>query len=59
MHKCLQDNGRFYSEANFIFQDVMPKWPNFRLMLCGHHRGTLTRTDWFDDDGDGEKERSG
>ena len=58
MHKCLQDNGRFYTEANYIFQDVMPKWPNFRLMLCGHHRGTLTRTDWFDDDGDGEKERS-
>ena len=57
MHKCLQDDGRFYSEAKMIYQDVMPKWPNFRLMLCGHMRGALTRTD-FDDDGDGKQERS-
>ena len=58
MHKCLQEDGRFFTEAKMIYQEVMPKWPNFRLMLCGHMRGTRTRTDWFDDDGDGEKERS-
>ena len=39
MHKCLQEDGRFYTEANYIFQDVMPKWPNFRLT------GTAKRND--------------
>ena len=58
MHRGVEEDGHFFPEAKNIFQDVMPKWPNFRLMLCGHMRGTYTRTDWFDDDGDGEKERS-
>ena len=58
MHRGVEEDGHFFPEAKNIFQDVMPKWPNFRLVLCGHMRGTCTRTDWFDDDGDGEKERS-
>ena len=32
--------------------------PNFRLILCGHQRGSMIRTEWFDDDGDGENDRS-
>ena len=58
MHVGLQEDGRFFSQARTVFQEVMPNCPTFRLLLCGHMRGTLTRTDWFDDDKDGREERS-
>jgi len=58
MHKGLQEDGRFFTEARALYREVMPHCPTFRLLLCGHMRGTLTRTDWFDDDGDGVQERS-
>ncbi len=58
MHKGLQDDGRFFTESRTIFREVMPQCPTFRLLLCGHMRGTITRTDWFDDDRDGKDDRS-
>ena len=58
MHFGLQPEGRFSGQAKELFENIFPDYPNARLLLCGHMRGTLRRTDWFDDDGDGEKERS-
>ena len=58
VHKGLQPDGDFTKETLSLFRRVMPLWPNFRLVLCGHERGTLMRTDWFDDDGDETPERS-
>ena len=58
LHKGLQETGAFTKETRAIFLDVMPGCPNFRLILCGHQRGSMTRTEWFDDDGNGEPERS-
>ena len=58
MHKALQEDGSFFGDARRIYLSVMPSAPNFRLLLCGHLRGTQTRIDSFDDDGDGEAERT-
>ena len=57
-HYGLQTNLRYSGQANEVVEKVVPYYPNMRLLLCGHEHGTLMRTDWFDDDGDGEKERS-
>lgn len=58
MHKGLQEDGRFFSCAKVIFEKVMPENPGFRLLLCGHMRGAIQRTDWFDDSKDGKNDRS-
>ena len=58
MHAVLKDDGRFFAFPKELWKRVMPAYPNFRLMLCGHVAGTQTRVDLFDDDGDGEPERS-
>lgn len=58
IHMGLQEDGKFFSAARTLWREVMPRCPSFRLLLCGHMRGTQTRTDWFDDDGDGTPERS-
>ncbi len=58
VHKGLQPDGDYSKETRYMFLNVMPQWPNFRLILCGHERGTQMRTDWFDDDGDSKPERS-
>lgn len=58
VHFGLQPNGRFSGQARELFDSVIHDDPKARLMLCGHHRGTLQREDFFDDDGDGEAERS-
>ena len=58
LHKGLQETGEYSKEGRAIFLNVMPRWPNFRLLFCGHMRGTMTRTEWFDDDMDGNAERS-
>ena len=58
VHWGLRDYGTYARETRPIFVKVMPKWPNFRLILCGHEHGVMTLTDWFDDDQDGTAERS-
>ena len=58
VHKGLQPDGDFTKETLSLFRKVMPQWPNFRLVLCGHERGTQMRTDWFDDDGNETPDRS-
>lgn len=58
LHRGLQPTGEYFKETRAIYLKVMPKWPNFRLILCGHERGSLTHTDWFDDDGDEIVDRS-
>lgn len=58
IHSGLQPDGRFSGQARELFLSVIADNPHARLMLCGHQRGTLRRTDLFDDDGDGTEERS-
>lgn len=58
VHKGLRDHGTYTTETRPIFVKVMPLWPQFRLILCGHEHGTMMLTDWFDDDHDNTSERS-
>ena len=58
MHKALQQDGSFFGRARELYKDIVPNTPQFRLLLCGHMRGTLLRTDTFDDDGDEIVDRS-
>ena len=58
IHSGLQSDGRFSGQAKDLFDSVIREDPKARLMLCGHMRGVLRREDRFDDDGDGEAERS-
>ena len=58
IHAGLQPDARFSGPARDLVYSVIQENPNARLMICGHQRGTLRRTDLFDDDGDGTEERS-
>ena len=58
LHAGLQESGDIQGPMKAILERVAPEAPGLRLMVCGHMRGTATRVDWFDDDNDGEKERS-
>ena len=58
IHSGMAENGHISGPMKAILQEVAPLSPRFRLMLCGHMRGSATRIDRFDDDHDGEKERS-
>ena len=58
IHSGLTEDGNVSGPMKTILQNVAPQAPGFRLMLCGHMRGSATRIDWFDDDQDGEKDRS-
>lgn len=58
VHKGLQENGAHSRETHCLYKRVMPNWPNFRLILCGHWHGTQHRIDWFDDDKDNTPDRA-
>ena len=58
IHSGMTESGHVSGPLKAILQEVAPQAPGFRLMLCGHMRGSATRIDRFDDDHDGEKERS-
>lgn len=58
IHSGLAEGGSICGPMKAVLQYVGPKAPGLRLMVCGHMRGSVTRVDWFDDDGDGNKERS-
>lgn len=58
VHYGLQPNGRFSGQGRELFENLAIHDPHARLLLCGHEHGTLCRTDWVDDDGDGTGERS-
>jgi hypothetical protein len=44
--------------CRYIENDVVSKYPSIRYVLCGHARGFFHDTALYDDDGDGEQERT-
>lgn len=58
LHFGMEENGHLSGQAKKLFDTSIKNTPTARLMLCGHMRGSVRRTDWFDDNGDGESERS-
>lgn len=56
-HKFLQETGDLKEGPQEIYDQVVAKNPNVRLVLCGHNHSTINRLDRFDDDGDGKPDR--
>lgn len=44
--------------CKYIENDIVAKYPNIRIVLCGHARGFFCNEAAYDDDGDGVKERT-
>ena len=57
IHYGLLEDGRLSGPAGYLVHSVIRDNPRARLMLCGHHDGSLRHDEWFDDDGDGKAER--
>ena len=58
VHDYLQTNGRFGVNGKALFEQIVQKNPNVRLVLCGHVLGVSSRIDALDDDGDGVPDRT-
>lgn len=57
LHAYLDENGRRLNSCRLEHDEVIAKYPNIRLVLCGHMRGYCSLTESFDDDGDGTPDR--
>lgn len=56
-HSALESDGSLTGPGTRVMRKVAELCPNVRLVLCGHMRGSVRRTDFIDDDGDGSYER--
>jgi len=56
-HGYINVDGTFTKIGQQMFDEVVSKHPNVRLVLCGHVRGTGYRADDLDDTGDGKPDR--
>ena len=56
-HGYINVDGSFTKVGQQMFDQVVTKHPNVRLVLCGHVRGTGYRADDLDDTGDGKPDR--
>jgi hypothetical protein len=52
------DAGGYSSVGKKMFNNVVRRSPNIRLVLCGHARGTAYLPESLDDDGDGKPDRT-
>ena len=50
--------GERLSYCRYLEQEIVSKYANIRIVLCGHMRGFFSDVQTFDDDGDGEAERT-
>ncbi|MDO4564515.1 MAG: metallophosphoesterase [Clostridia bacterium] len=57
-HSALESDGSLTGPGYRLHTRVIAACPNVRLVLCGHYREGVRRLDLYDDDGDGEAERS-
>ena len=57
-HEFILTTGGLGATPQRIMDEVVAPNPNVRLMLAGHYHDAFTRTDQFDDDGDGTNDRT-
>lgn len=58
VHGYLSNQGQLMHLAERVEQEVVAQCPNIRLILSGHSRGVSRQTFLYDDDGDGEADRT-
>lgn len=57
LHGYLNGKGEVMSAGRFEREQIVARYPNIRLVLCGHSRGYSALAEDFDDDGDGMPDR--
>lgn len=57
-HGFMGRDGHFTQIGQKLYTAVVAPNPNVRMVLCGHIPGHFSRTEAFDDDGDGTPDRS-
>lgn len=57
-HAYLEADGKRSSAGENLFEQVVLKNPNVRMVLCGHNYNAVRRADDIDDDGDGVSDRT-
>ncbi|MCC2594583.1 metallophosphoesterase [Tessaracoccus sp. OS52] len=58
LHEYMLTTGGLGALPQRIFDEVVATNPNVRMVQSGHYHDAFTRTDTFDDDGDGTAERT-
>ena len=58
MHYGLQPENRYSGQARELYENIVKKTPNAKLLLCGHYQGALRHEDVIDDDEDGNPDRT-
>lgn len=58
VHDYLQTDGRFGVNGKALFDQIVQKSPNVRVVLCGHVLGVSSRIDALDDNHDGKPDRT-
>ena len=58
LHEFMTTEGTISKTGKIIREKVVSACPNCYLVLCGHRYGVYCLTDTFDDDGDGEEDRT-
>ena len=57
-HAFLSRPGGLHSQGRYLESKIVATHPNIRIVLCGHKRGWFSETFTYDDDGDGEPDRT-
>ncbi len=57
-HSYLHPRLGLYEEGPMLYSALVAPHQNVRLVLCGHFRGDAFRIDTFDDDSDGQTDRT-
>ncbi|MBQ4618104.1 MAG: metallophosphoesterase [Clostridia bacterium] len=57
-HEYMAASGERTSRGNTIFENVVLKNPNVRMVLCGHNYNSTRKIDTIDDNGDGKPDRT-
>lgn len=58
VHDYMDQTGGLTENGQNLFNNVVVKNPNVKLVLCGHIHGAYHRTDQIDDTGDGVPDRT-
>ena len=57
-HAYIKANGTFAEHGKILHDHIVMQYPNIRLVLSGHVRGSGIRTEEFDDDDDNRTDRT-
>ncbi len=57
-HNYMRSNGELSDTGRQLYDQIVVKNPNVRLVLCGHNHEAQSRASFLDDNGDGQPDRA-